>query len=211
MAGMAFSVTEGAVIGLSTGASCLGWCLPALGPYVATRAESGREGLRAVLAFNAGRLGGYAAVLMGSVLLGAALAEAAWLRPVSAGALVLLGALLLLHAVRANFPRGKLCRSERFGRLLDRFPGVAGLLIGLSPCPPLLLAAAAIVGRGPAQGLLFAGAFFAATSLFLLPMALLGHRRVRSVASGVAGGLALLAAPWFIAHGVAMLTSRGLW
>jgi hypothetical protein len=102
------------------------------------------------------------------------------------------------------------CRSRLFGRLLDRFPGAAGLLIGLSPCPPLLLAAAVVAGRGPAQGLTFGIAFFAATSAFLLPLAILGHPRIRPAVSGIAGAVAVLAAPWFIAHGIALLTSPGV-
>ncbi|MGQ9731090.1 MAG: hypothetical protein ACUVX8_07415 [Candidatus Zipacnadales bacterium] len=48
MNNMTLTLMEGAILGLSTGASCLGWCLPALGPYVATQALNGREGLRAV-------------------------------------------------------------------------------------------------------------------------------------------------------------------
>jgi sulfite exporter TauE/SafE len=210
MNSMAVGVTEGLAIGLSTGANCLGWCLPALGPYVATRTDGGRESLRAVLAFNAGRLGGYLVILTASLALGAALADAAWLRPVSAAALVLLGTLMLLHAVRVNFPGRRVCRSRLFARFLDRLPGAAGLLIGLSPCPPLLLAAAVIAGRGPAEGLSFGIAFFAATSAFLVPLAILGHPRVRPLVSGVAGAAAVLAAPWFIAHGVALLASPGV-
>jgi len=210
MHAVALSLTEGLVLGLAAGASCLGWCLPALGPYVATSAQSGRAGLRAVLVFNAGRLSGYLAILLLSLAAGAALSDRGWLRPLSACALVLLGGVMLLHALRAGFPGSSLCRLQAVSRLLDRFPGAAGLLIGLSPCPPLLLAAAAIVGRSPAKGLLFAGAFFVATSLFLLPMALLAHARVRPIVSGLGAAAALLAAPWFIAHGVALLAAPGV-
>jgi len=211
MDGAALSATEGLAIGLSTGASCLGWCLPALGPHVATRSESGGDGLRAVLAFNAGRLGGYLAVLGASWTLGAALADAAWLRRASALALVLLGVLMGLHALRLNFPRRGVCRGRAFGRLLDRLPAAAGLLVGLSPCPPLLLAAAVIAGRSPAQGLSFGLAFFAATSACLLPLALLGLPRIRPALSGVAAAVAVLAAPWFVAQGIARLIAAGVW
>ncbi|MGQ9731089.1 MAG: urease accessory protein UreH domain-containing protein [Candidatus Zipacnadales bacterium] len=147
--------------------------------------------------------------MMASVLLGVAVSEAPWLRPVSALALVVLGGLLLLQALRVSFPSGRVCRWKALGCLWERFPGVAGLLIGLSPCPPLLLAATVIIGRSPLQGLLLAGAFFVATSLCLLPVAFLGHPRIRSWASRSAGAVALLAAPWFVAHGIALLAGGG--
>jgi sulfite exporter TauE/SafE len=188
---------------------CLGWCLPALGPFVATRSESPGQGLRAVLQFNAGRLVGYILVLSAALALGSALEGAPWLRTASAAALIGLGILMLLHAVRVNFPDARICRVKAFGRLVDRFPLAAGFLTGVSPCPPLLLAAAAIVGIGPARGLLFGAAFFLGTSLYLLPLAVLGHRRIRPAVSSVAQVAAVFAGLWFIAHGAVLLRTVG--
>ena len=154
----ALTAAGGLVLGLSTGVGCLGWCLPALGPFVAAQCSSARRGLRDVLWFNLGRLAGYLVVFAAASIGGrVAATEAAWLRPLSAVALVVLGVLVLLYAARVNFPTAKLCRNEALLCLLGRFPVGAGLLIGLSPCPPLLLAAAAVVGGATGPALLFGG------------------------------------------------------
>jgi sulfite exporter TauE/SafE len=160
-------------LGLSTGVFCLGFCYPVLAPLLLSR-EGERPGgsLAALALFLLGRLLAY-------LLVGLAVGLAGELAPRFAGsaaaswATAALGLLLVLYGVVERLPRWEICRVaqgvlSRRGLLLP-----LGLLAGLSPCPPFLLAIAAAVGtRSALRGALFFLLFFVGTSVYLLPFAL---------------------------------------
>ena len=66
-------------------------------------------------------------------------------------------------------------------------PPVLGFLTGINPCPPFLLATTYVLdGADPLDGVLLFVAFFAGTSLYMLPLAFVGllsrYEQIREVA-----------------------------
>ncbi|MHB1413781.1 MAG: urease accessory protein UreH domain-containing protein [Chloroflexota bacterium] len=166
---------QGLLLGLSTGVFCLGACAPALVPALLTRAPGLRGGAVVVGEMALGRLVAY--LLFGAAVgaLGTRLDPA---NPVLAkvAGLATLGFALLLGAYLV---RAGAATSPRLCRLLPasvrRAPLAFGFLTGLSLCPPFLLALATALGAGgPLPGMLFFGAFFIGTSVYLLPLVPLG-------------------------------------
>jgi len=197
---------EGLVLGLSASGHCLAVCVPALAPLVVVRSETGGRPWRDVLLFLGGRALGYVAV--GAVFLAVGSA-ADWegLGARLAGvSMIVLGLLVGLYAVRANLPELRMCSLLSRWRFPEACPVLFGLLVGLSPCPPLLLLGVSLAQAGP--GLAAAGlgvAFLVGTSAPLLAVALLGLARVASRISGVVRASAAVAGLWFAARGVAAL------
>ncbi|HID64084.1 MAG TPA: sulfite exporter TauE/SafE family protein, partial [Anaerolineae bacterium] len=96
-----------------------------------------------------------------------------------------LSLLLVLYALAQSLPRPGLCRFVKGHSA--RMPPVLGFLTGLNPCPPFLLAAARVLkGADPLGGVLLFVAFFAGTSLYMLPLAFVGllsrYEQIREVA-----------------------------
>ena len=201
--GVAQAAAGGLALGLSTGLGCLGWCLPALGPYLVTRPEGAGAGVRAALVFSTGRLVGYAVVFALAAALGLAVQGHPLMRALSAASLLVLGALVLLYALHVSVPAVRWCRSERVAAAMVRYPLLAGVLVGLSPCPPLLGAAGASLGGSAAETLATCVAFFVGTCVFMLPLGVLSHGRIRRRGAGLAQAAGVLAGLWFVAHGVA--------
>jgi len=198
---------EGLLLGLSASGQCLAVCVPALAPLVVARAESGGRPWRDVLVFLAGRALGYAVV--GAVFIAVG-SRADWegLGSRLAGvSMIILGLLVALYAVQVNLPELRMCSLLSRWRFPEACPAAFGLLVGLSPCPPLLLLGVSLAQAGP--GLAAAGlglAFLVGTSAPLLAAALLGLPGVASRISGVVRASAAVAGLWFAARGVAALT-----
>jgi sulfite exporter TauE/SafE len=201
------AVAGGIALGISTGVGCVAWCVPALAPSLAVEKESARAGLVATLTYNGGRMAGYAVAFAAAAALGGLVPDSPVIKPLMAGSMFALGVLMFLYAAHVNLPSARLCHAEWFGRLMAKFPFVAGLLVGLSPCPPLLAAIGAAAGHGAGYTLLFGGSFACATSAFVLPLGLLSQRAVRQRLRSLAEVGAVFAGLWFVAHGVAVACS----
>jgi hypothetical protein len=129
-------------------------------------------------------LGGYLALgvlawATGMLLVGVARAQGL----IVGVAYILLAGLLLLAVLRRKQPVGS-CTVTGAQAWLRRWPALLplgmGFLAGLKICPPLLLAFTDATGAGTLAGsLLVFLTFFAGTSVFFLPMVLVGaFRRV---------------------------------
>ncbi len=188
---------------------CLSTCLPVLAPYMATHTDRPKDGVRVALVFTGGRLVGYCLVLVTALALGVCLPDAPWARTASAVSLLALGGLMLAYAVHANIPGARFCRLRGLTELLGRFPAAAGVLVGLSPCPPLLTAAATLVGGHAGHAAAFIASFAVGTTAVTLPLAWLGHPRAPRVVAGVARFAAVFVGVWFVARAAALLGSAG--
>lgn len=178
-------IWQGFLLGLSTGVFCLGYCAPVFVPYVLAEARP-QLGMSLGLAgqFLLGRLAAYALFGLAAGYLGV------WVggslpRWVIALSLMGLSLLLVLYALAQSLPRPGLCRFVKGHSA--RMPPVLGFLTGLNPCPPFLLAAARVLkGADPLGGVLLFVAFFAGTSLYMLPLAFVGllsrYEQIREVA-----------------------------
>lgn len=123
--------------------SCIAFCAPVLIPHIVADQRGVKRGSYASFLFSLGRLLAYLlhAVILG--LLGQALAEHAykWASPI----MITLGALLIVYGFFISYGRHmwpkltpKACR--QFGSHNSTF--VIGVLVGLSPCFPLVMAIA---------------------------------------------------------------------
>ncbi|HNX51118.1 MAG TPA: sulfite exporter TauE/SafE family protein [Thermoanaerobaculaceae bacterium] len=190
---------EGLVVGLAGGTGCLATCGPVLLPYLL--AEEGRSRWQSLLALGQlllGRLVGYLAIGLLAWLAGMTVLASprwrAWLVGVA-----YLGVAVLMVAYGFS-PASRRCAATPGAGLLARvrarwpalLPAALGLLTGLNLCPPFVVAIARAADAGGLLGsLTFFSAFFVGTSVYLVPLPLLGWLRrpeaVRTTARLAAG------------------------
>ena len=193
-------LSNGFLLGLGTGPLCFIGCIPLALPFALPGADpSARRGNWPFLGkFLAGRLVAYSVV---GVLTG--LASSA-VGPVQRRTVTLawlaLSVVLIVHGLGRGLGHRGLCAAT--SRLVGcrAFPFLLGLAAALSVCPPFLLAIAYAMDRSGQVlgGLAFFLSFFLATTLYVLPIALLGYLPRRELwqrvgrAASVLAGVALL-------------------
>lgn len=174
---------SGFLLGLANGATCLATCAVVLVPLFLGEGRRVGENSWLLARFLAGRLAGY-------LLFGLLAWAANWLvlRDSDARSVVFAVVYFLLAMMMLAYGMGKLSLGTcaitprelraRFGRtawLRPLLPVLFGLLTGMNLCPPFLLAFANAALNGTLAGsLLFFLAFFMGTSLYLLPLPLIG-------------------------------------
>lgn len=195
---------RGAALGLATGTACLASCGPVYGAYLLSEKRTGLESLRVLLELNLGRFLAYAAFGALFGLLGGAIPVSVR-GPLAAAGYILFSIYLLLSVVRARKSCGGGCQTSRF-TMMTRSPLLLGVLTGLSVCPSFLIAVTgAFESSGPASGaMLFAG-FFAGTTVYMLPFAVLGLFTRKAWFTSVARVLAVIVSVYFLAVGVRMI------
>ncbi|MBI1752805.1 MAG: sulfite exporter TauE/SafE family protein [Acidobacteria bacterium] len=164
---------NGFLLGLSTGPVCMISCVPLILPF--TLGRGGGSLWPFVGKFLGGRLVAYSLVGILAGLLGSALPPS--FRRVGIVLWILLSLLLVMHGTGWGFKHLGFCRAGYRFMNHRHFPAILGFMAGISVCPPFLLAVAYAMERGTqvAGGLAFFLAFFAATTLYVLPLGFLGH------------------------------------
>ena len=185
---------KGLMLGLASGAVCAAYCGPILIPYLLSRGQNTLSNLLTILYFMAGRLAGY--LLFAVLAWAAGMAAAASIRNEKAvfGVIyIVLAGLMIFYGFKRT---GGACAVKRAGFLCSTaFPAVLGFLTGLNLCPPFLLAFTEAAKTGVLwRSVLFFAAFFVGTSVYILPLAMLGLGRraealryIGRLAAGVMG------------------------
>ncbi|MBI5238857.1 MAG: sulfite exporter TauE/SafE family protein [Elusimicrobia bacterium] len=190
---MGGALAQGFWLGLATGPYCFAACAPFLVPYLCAEGRPDLKGNLGILArFLAGRLLAYLLFGAGAGAMGAAVSGTVpvWLAPAALG----LSALLMLACAAGIGTKLSWCAAAP-----GRVPFALGFLTGINVCPPFLTGLVVVLALGSAfSGAAFFAAFFAATSLYLLPVLgvwpWLSSSRARA-----AGRLALaLAGLWYL-------------
>jgi sulfite exporter TauE/SafE len=164
-------VIQPLLAGLSTGLFCSVFCLPFILPVLAAEQRSLRATVRVLLEFILGRLGGY--LLFGAVVgwLGERMDQALF-NTVSLAALLLLSWLLVAYAVGLVKP-ASVCAA--LGTRKVHAPLAMGFLMGINLCPPFLVSIAYVFTLHSAlKGMVYFLVFFAATTVYFIPMVLVG-------------------------------------
>jgi len=171
---------QGFFLGLANGTSCLALCAPVLIPFLLSEGKDVRHNLATMGKFLGGRLLGYLlfgllAWAVGGLLLEAGGAQALLI----GGTYIGLSVLLLVAVFRKRKAAPGACAAAeaqaRFRRWPALIPVGMGLMAGLKVCPPLLLAFTDAASSGTLGGsLLLFATFFLGTSLYFLPLPLLG-------------------------------------
>jgi hypothetical protein len=212
---------HGFLLGFSNGTACLASCVPVLVSLVLAEGKGTRASGSLLALFLGGRLAGYLVFAIIAWSAGRLLpAPSAWTKAGEGAAFVLLGGFLAIQGFRrpialcaaripGSWPRrpGGVDRSRAGPPLL---PVVFGLLTGINLCPPFLLALAdaAAARAGLGESVLFFLAFFCGTSLFFLPLPLLGGLHRRGEIRIVGRLVSVLLGLWYCRSGLFMLLSH---
>ena len=198
---MIAQLSEGFLLGIATGTTCLATCGPIYAPYLMLSANSLRTSLLTLLEISAGRfftylLVGFIAGLMSKSL--NLLGNRSWF---TATAYIAFSLYLIYTAFRTH-RRKHCCQTSKWQSLVQR-PIVIGLLTGINFCPSFFLAFSKAVSlSGPVAGMALFGAFFVGTSLFLLPLSFFGMFGQQAVFKRIAQVCAVGVGLWFIGQGV---------
>lgn len=197
-------ITEGFILGLSTGIYCLSACGPFFVPYLLAEGKGKiKTNLGFILEFMFGRLIAY---LLFALVVGFLGTHYRTVIPPKLFSLALIFSSLLLiaYALTKNLPRWRFCGWLTSHFPVTRMPFSLGFLIGFNVCPPFLVGLTRLLELNNIMGgLLFFLSFFLGTSLYMLPLILLGPlatwiERLRSIASLTA----LLSGIWFLVNGI---------
>jgi sulfite exporter TauE/SafE len=198
---------QGFLLGLANGTTCLAFCAPVLVPYLLQQGAGVGHSLLTLLQFLAGRLGGYLLFGLLAWATGNLLAQATQYHALILAAADVGLAVLLLVGVLRRRGSAAACALEGAQEKLSRWPAllplVMGLLAGLKVCPPLLLAFADAASAGSLAGsLLVFATFFLGTSIYFLPVSLVGAFRHAAELRIVARFAAILIAAYYLLLGV---------
>ena len=193
-------IIKAVLLGLSTGIYCLGFCLPVVFPMIMA-GEPGpfKTRSRVLLQFLGGRLAAY--LIFGGL---AGYAGQNFSHPLiqklTVISIIILSLILILYGLLKGFPQKKVCLALNNRLPQWSLPPVMGFLTGFNICPPFLLAVTMVFEMGEVvKSAAFFFVFFCVTSLYLIPVVLLGHfskldkvRWVAQLSSILAGALFLM-------------------
>ena len=194
---------EGLLLGLSTGAYCLGTCLVFFTPYLLAEGKQRlRDNLNTVLLFMSGRFISYICFAVLVSLLGAKYRDVFTNRVFYFG-LIIVSVLMLTYALSRNFGELKFCR-QFLGRFSSaRMPFVLGILSGLHPCMPFLAAAARVLILGSIfSGVVLFFAFFIGTSVYMIPMVFVSYLNKAERLKQIGLMMLFLSGIWFLCVGI---------
>lgn len=205
--GLGITAAKGFALGLSTGVYCLASCAPVLLPYLASGAVEGmRAAAGAVVRFTAGRLAAYSLVAAAGCVAGARVIHLPGVRIVAALAMMALAMVMVAFGVTRNFPHSRACEWLTRRDAVRRYPVLAGALVGMRACPPLLLCVTTLMtSGGGAASLAFVLSFFAGTVVLSAPLALGARLSSMGWVRGVAEGAFVFCGLWFAVSGIALL------
>ena len=162
--------TEGLLLGITVGVSCVVTCLPVvLGMNVGTnfRIAAGRI----VVSFFLGKLIAYLLVGVFAGFIGQTL-NIDVIQPIKTGTNLIIAGLLIYWGIKGyktynNDHRHYSCRTKG---MITTTPFLAGLFTGLSPCPPFIAGISRVITLSSwYKGLWYFLGFYLSSSLFVLP------------------------------------------
>lgn len=207
---------QGFALGISMGIYCTFGCMPAILPLIVANGNGMRDSLCMVMQYLAGRIAAYALVGTLAISFGQLITSYAVGRTMTAIALVALAIILMVHAIKVNFPQLRICnfRPQALAlKLVSKssisIPFVAGFAIGMNMCPPILTAYAYALTTGHViASVAFLGSFFIATALFALPISFVWLLGKLPPLKGMAQAAIMLSALWFASQGIAIIVGR---
>jgi sulfite exporter TauE/SafE len=207
------NITEGFLLGLSTGVVCLAYCGPVLIPFLMGEANTLRNNSMTVALFLAGRLVAYS--LVGLI---SGFAGSRWMQP-SQGQTFFFGVVYIMLALlmvaygfyRFNeicLGKTRIAGKEYFKRWPWLVPVAGGFATGINLCPPFLLAITGALQSGAVlNSFLYFVFFFLGTSLYFVPLPFIGFFRRQQVLRIVGKFAAILAGIIYLYKGIIILVS----
>lgn len=194
-------IVQPLLAGLSTGLFCCAYCFPFIAPVLVAEERSGRQTARVLAQFILGRLIGYAAFGVAIGYLGERLDEPL-LHKVSVVSLILLSAFLVVYALGLVRPAWVGCSGGK-PPARGKAPFLMGLFMGFNMCPPFLMSVVYVFTlHSMVKGLVYFVVFFVATTIYFIPLALLGMLSRMAEFRAVARVSAILVGALFAAYGI---------
>lgn len=165
------AISQGILLGLSTGVFCLVTCAPVYVPFVLSEDRKLRRNILSIGEIAMGRLIAY--LFFGLILgiLGKQI-NGPWLNRAIGTAMILLSAFMLAFVVVKKWPHFGLCK---LSKKYVNYPAFFGFLTGINVCPPFLLAMSTALSYASIAGSIFLfGGFFVGTSFYLILLVPLG-------------------------------------
>lgn len=175
---------EAFILGLSNGATCITYCAPVLIPYLLGEGKGIRRNSMLTAQFLLGRLVGYLAFAVLAWGINRSILQGVSKPDLLIGPAYIVFSLLLIFYgfFKTRTSCKTACTNGLRQRLLTIWPGsiplIAGLVTGLSFCPPFLLAFTGAVEKTTVlQSMFFFFSFFLGTSIFFIPLPFSGLLR----------------------------------
>lgn len=189
---------NGFLTGLSVGVFCIGICLPVFIPVLLSSRKDLKTSFLVIVQFSIGRLIGY--VLFGFLVgyLGVKV-ESKLVHYIVNFSTIFLALIMIVHSIGFLKFGPKVC-AVKFSKL--KIPIILGFLTGINVCPPFLLSLSYIFNlQSIVKGMIYFLAFFVGTSVYIVPLGLLGAvsankklQKVAQVAGVIVGVIYLLEA-----------------
>ncbi|HWP97586.1 MAG TPA: sulfite exporter TauE/SafE family protein [Syntrophomonadaceae bacterium] len=203
---------QGFLLGLASGTVCLAYCAPVLIPFILGEGKGIGRNYSLLARFLAGRLIGYLLFGLLAWAAGRLLIKNSIHQEIIFGLAYIILAVMMFYYGLSRPPEicaGKLMQKSG-SRFLQRWPELLpvalGLATGLNLCPPFLLAfTGAADSASLVQSLLFFLAFFLGTSVYFLPMPLLGVFRRVAPLQTVGRMASVLMSLYYVYTGIIML------
>jgi hypothetical protein len=195
-------ISEGFLLGLSTGFYCLASCLPLLAPYMmAEGRDTWKFNFLIFLQFTGGRFAAYMLFALLASLAGKAgqYALPAWVVP---SGLLACGLLMLVLGIFRASGHSFCLLGREIDPFFKRLPLALGFVTGINVCPPFAAGFLRLMGLADVlKGFAYFSGFFAATSLFISPV-LLGTPWIGRRANEIGRLTLLIAGIWFCILGL---------
>ena len=123
-------------------------------------------------------------------------------------AYILLSIFLIASAI-STFRIERTCTIFRWSKIVNR-PLLLGFITGINICPPFLMALVRVVSIGGAiRGILFFVSFFVGTSLYIIPLSVVGAITTKKLFRNIGRVAAVVVGLWFLIAGIKILIT--LW
>ncbi len=205
---------EGFLLGLSCGPGCLVFCAPVFLTYVLVEGHDIKTNYDNLAEFILGRLIGYIIFAILTWLVSLLIIGQFKENNVLFGiAYIILAGVVIVYVFRK---KPAVCAAESaLGKANPQkirfFPMILGLLTGLNLCPPFIMALVRAITVGDlARHIIFFIQFFIGTTIYLLPIPLVGFIKAKKYLLFVGRAVAVLVALYYIYIGIITVASRGL-
>lgn len=166
------TLTEGFLLGISTGTLCLVTCTPIYIPFLMSENRKFGMNFVKVIEISAGRFLSYIAFGALAGFLGGNISD--FNREIfTSAAYILISVFLILSAVRTR-KESKNCHIPKIAKMTSS-AFLLGIFTGINFCPSFLIALSkAIDLSGPLSGIMLFLGFFFGTTLYLIPLGFVG-------------------------------------
>jgi sulfite exporter TauE/SafE len=204
-------LSEGLLLGLSTGAMCLAYCGPVIIPYLLAEGKNVRRSAYYLFLFLSGRMCAYIIVGFLVGILGTTLIQPSKLTIHVTGVIYMILATSLITYGFYQFR--EICLGNVQQKINPGFrkhfpaivPVICGIATGLNICPPFLIAVTKAIGTGNiSSSILFFMAFFAGSAIYFIPLPFTGFIKQRRVLRIIGKYAAILTGFIFLYQGTFM-------